>query len=99
MAQPIYKVLQLRPSHAWYQLSQEEQGNLLAKVDEARGKVGGKTIILCNSGWCSDQWQVWDVEQFPDLEAVQKHTALLNELNWFQYCESVSLLGTEWQPS
>lgn len=84
---------------AWYQLSQEEQSNLLAKVDEAREKVGGKMIIFCNSGWCSDQWPSWGVEQFPDLEAVQKHTSLLNELNWFQYGESVSLLGTEWQPS
>ena len=32
-----------------------------------------------------------------DIEAVQKHSQLLNELKLFHYIESVSMLGTEWQ--
>ena len=35
------------------------------------------------------------LKQFPDIEAVQKHTQLLNELNWFRYVESMTVLGTK----
>jgi hypothetical protein len=34
------------------------------------------------------------VEEFPDLEAVQQHTKLLEELNWMRYVEAETLLGT-----
>jgi len=80
-------------------ISQEEQKSLFAKVDEAFAKAGGKRILLCDSGWASEQWSSWGVEQFPDVEAVQKYTELLNEFNWFRYVESITLLGTEAQPS
>ena len=99
MAHPIYKVFLARSSEAWHHLSREEQNNLSAKVDEALKRVGGKAIVYCNSGWSSEQWPFWGVEQFPDIEAVQKHTELLNELNWFRYVESMTVLGTEFQPS
>ena len=97
MAQPIYKHFRGRSKEAMHQLTQEEQANLLAKVDEALEKVGGERIILCNAGWSSDQYSVFGVEIFPDLAAVQKFRELLDELNWFRYVESESLLGTEWQ--
>ena len=99
MAQSIYKAFLAEPLEAWYQLSQEEQASLLAKDNAAREKAGGKTVVLCNSSWSSEQWQFFGVEEFPDIEAIQKHTALLNELNWFRYFESMTVLGTEWQPS
>jgi hypothetical protein len=97
MAQPIYKLFLVKPTEAWYQLSQDEQNQLLAKVQEALPKAGGKQVVLCNSGWASERWPVWGVEQFPDLEAAQKHNQLLNELNWFRYVESMTVLGIEWQ--
>ena len=56
MVQQIYKVFMVRFLEAWYQLSKEEQNNLIAKVNEALGKVGGKRPLLCNSSWSSDQW-------------------------------------------
>jgi hypothetical protein len=97
MATPIYKVFMGKPSEAWYALSTEEQANLLAKVSATLGQVGGKQVILCNAQWVGDQWSFWGVEQFPDLEAVQTHTALLAELNWFRYIDGMAVLGTEWQ--
>jgi hypothetical protein len=42
-------------------------------------------------------WSAFGVEAFPDIEAVQKYTALLNEFNWFRYSESITLLGSEVQ--
>jgi hypothetical protein len=80
---------------AWYQLSKEEQNSLVAKLNEGLEKVGAKRLVLCDSSWSSDQWMVSGVEEFPNIEAVHKYTAVLNELKWFRYCESTSLLGTK----
>jgi len=98
MSQPIYKHFRGGFKEAMHQLTQEEQASLMAKVAEALEKVGGERIIMCNAGWSSDQYGVFGVEKFPDLAAVQKFRELLDELNWYRYVESESLLGTEWQP-
>lgn len=99
MAQPVYKLFLARPSEAWYQLSEEEQAALMDKVDEALEKADGKSVITCDSGWSSEQWLFFGVEEFPDIEAVQKHAQELNELNWSRYVESMTILGTRWESS
>jgi|SRR4051812_3134986 len=96
MAEPIYKLFIGKFREAWHQLSDEERNDLTAKLDEARRKVGAERPILCDSSWSSDQWLFSGVEKFPSIEAVQNFTATLNELNWSRYCESISVLGTEW---
>jgi len=97
MAEPIYKLFMGRFSEAWYQLSEEDQNSLIAKLNEALEKAGGKRPILCDSSWSSDQWSFAGIEEFPNIEAVRKFTAALQELNWFRYCESTSVLGTKLQ--
>ncbi len=94
MTQPIYKMFYLRQKEAWFQLTKEEQDQLLGKVGEALKQVGGKSIVFCDSGWASEKWWYWGVEEFPSLEALQEHTKLLTELNWMRYCDSETLLGT-----
>ena len=94
MTQPIYKMFYLRQKEAWFQLTKEEQDQLLGKVEEALKKVGGKSIVFCDSGWASEKWWYWGVEEFPSLEALQEHTKLLTELNWMRYSDSETLLGT-----
>ena len=37
------------------------------------------------------------LEEFPDLEAVQRHERMLTELNLLRYIESRTTLGTELQ--
>ena len=88
----------VRPLESWYRLSKEEQDDLMAKVVDALDKVGGKRVLMCDSAWSSEMWPGWGVEEFPDIEAVQKHSQALNELNWpFQYAESFTLYGTKWE--
>ena len=99
MAQPIYSLYQSRFKEAWYELSSEERDTLFQKSAEALAKVGGKSIILCVSGWASEQWVTFGVEMYPDIEAVQEHGRLLFELNWFRYIDSVTTLGTEFVPT
>ena len=95
MAQPIYKVWLMKYTEPWYKLTTEEQNKLMAQVAEALKQVGAEEIILCNSLWSSEEWLGWGVEKFPDIEAVQKHTEKLYNLNWFEYIESKTVLGIE----
>jgi hypothetical protein len=95
MGGPIYKLFMGRFSEAWYQLSKEEQNSLIANLNGALEKAGGKRSLLCDSSWSSDQWSFAGIEEFPNIEAVQKFTAALQELNWFRYCESTNVLGTK----
>lgn len=95
MAKPIYKLFMFRNIEAYYQLSQDERNELLGKLDAAFKKVGGKRLLFCDSSWSSEQWPIFGVEQFPDIEAVQQYSEALNELNLSRYLESMSVLGTE----
>jgi len=95
MAKPIYKIFMFKPTEAWYQLSDDKKNQLKEQLAKALRKVGGKEVVLCFSGWNSEQYLGWGVEKFPNIEAVQKHHALLVDLNWFRYAESNSCLGTE----
>ena len=76
-------------------MSLEERYKIDEKVTQALEQVGGERIIVCNSAWGSDKWQLWGVEKFPDIEAIQKHDMLLWKLNWYHYIESTFYLGTE----
>jgi len=99
MATPISKLFMGRPTEAWHQLSKDEQAALLGKVTAALEQVGGKGVVLCDSSWSSEEWPVFGVEEFPNIEAVQQHAALLREFNWYRYLESRTLLGKAWAPT
>lgn len=96
MAGPIYKFFRVRPTEAFYQLSPAERQAMLEKIDQI-GKQGGvKSIVLCDSGWNNEEWTAFGVEEFADIEAVQKHRAELDAVDWFRYLESETMLGTAW---
>ena len=94
MDKTIYKFFTVRFLEAWYQLSKEEQNSLEGKLDAALEKVGAKRLILCESRWSTDEWAFAGVEEFPNMEAVQKYMSALSELDWFRYAEGRSVLGT-----
>jgi hypothetical protein len=99
MSQPIYKMFMFRNTEAYYQASEEERNEVLGKLNAAFEKVGGKRLVWCNSYWSSDQWPVFGVEVFPNIEAVQQYSQVMDELNLSRYIEGMSLLGTEFPTS
>jgi hypothetical protein len=99
MAGPIYKLWMFKYTDAWYQLSEEERNSYFAKIQEAWETVGGKMLIACVSAWSAEQWTMFGIDEFPDIEAVQKFTELLQDHDHFRYIESMSILGTKWEPS
>jgi hypothetical protein len=97
MAQSIYKLWQGRMTEAWHQLPQQEQQRLLSQVMDALNSVGGRELVICDAAWSNERWPIFGVEEFPDLEAVQRHEQMLIDLNWLRYIESRTTLGTELQ--
>ena len=87
-----------RPTEAWYQLSKEERASLANKVIEDIEKFG-KSVLMCTPTWSTERWYLFGVDEYPDIEAVQKFTELLIERDHFRYIEVVSMLGTKWEPS
>ena len=95
MAQHIYKLFLGNRTEAWHQLPADEQHALLAKVNAALEKVGGKRVVSCDPSWSTEQWHFWGVEEFPDVQAVMKHTKLLADLKWDRFVETMTVLGTK----
>jgi hypothetical protein len=93
MEGPVYKFFRVRFTEAWYQLSQAEKDNLMAKVEELGNQFGIKRPVLCNSSWSNERWDGFGVEEFPDMASVQKHNAGLAEINWFRYIDCETMLG------
>jgi len=97
MAGPVYKLFLAKPTAAYYQLSADEQRNFVAKAEAALAEVGGKRLVFCNSGWSSEQWPSFGVEEFPDIAAIQKFREALDALNLSLYLDSMTVLGTRFE--
>lgn len=97
MQGPIYKFFRARWSEAYYQLSSAEREALMAKSEATIAELGIKRILLCDTSWHGEEWMVFGVEEFPDMEAHRKHTAALNAIDWFRYLHSETMLGTAWE--
>jgi hypothetical protein len=95
MSQPIYKAYLLKYKGPWYKLTAEQQNKLIAQSAESLKQIGAELIVLCTCVWASEEWLGWGVEKYPHIEAVQKHAEKLLSLNWFEYFESKTYLGTE----
>lgn len=95
MAQTIYKLWFMRYKEPWYHLTHEEQEKLMAQNVESMKQIGAESLVMCVSAGFNEQWMGWGVEKYPDLDAAEKHTMTLFSLNWFQYIESETYLGTE----
>lgn len=92
---PVYKLWQGRFTEAWHQLPQEEQQRMLGLVQQALDAAGGKELVICSAAWSNERWPFFGVEEFPEMEAVQRHTQLLTELTWGRYMDSRTTLGTQ----
>jgi len=96
MTEKVYKFYMGRPGEAWYQLSPEEQGELLEKIDKNHEELGIKIIISCDSSWSSERWHFFGLHEYPDIEAVQAHAAFQKEIDWFRYAGEIrTLLGSQ----
>ena len=83
-----------RDTEAQAQLTQAARDALWAKEGETR--EGAKPVLLANSYWASEEYRAFGVFMYPDIDAVQRHYAGLEQINWPRYVRARSLLGTLW---
>ncbi len=101
-SKPIYKLYLMKPKEAWFALSKEEQRALIQNDAELSHKMlsrlGGRSLLSCDCFWSTEDWLLFGVEEYPDIEAVQESTRALRAMGWFKYFESRILLGTPEMP-
>ena len=96
MTRPIYVLFLARPKEAWFQLSQEEQDELMAKNRAALDKVGVEEVVMCDASWSSEQWMFFGVHKFPSLDALKQHSDDRNAMQWHRYVYAENVLGVDW---
>ena len=95
MDKPIYKIFLNRFRDAWYQLSDEERTNLMARADKDFQELGIKTVVLCDTSWDTEEWDFAGVAEYPDIEAVMQLRKRQDEVGWFRYFDAKAVLGTK----
>lgn len=90
---PIIKVLFMKPKEAYFGQSEKKRKEFVAKAANDVTEVGGKWLTLCNCYWANEDWLWFGVMEFPDIEAIQKHSKFIEELEQIRYVESKSYLG------
>lgn len=96
----IYKLVVAKgQAYRWLQLPESERNALWEQVSAAFEEAGAERTMSCDSSWSSEEYPGFFIEVFPDIEALQKYTARLNELNFFQYFDVLSVVGTPSQMS
>jgi len=96
---PIIKVFFARPTEAYYNVSEEKRKEAVDLNEKNKKELGIKTIVTCNSYWGNEEWEEFGVEEYPDIEAVQKHAEFLLKREWPKYIISKTYLGTQWATS
>jgi len=80
-----------------YSLPEKKREELLEKIGKNLEEVRGKTIVICDCRWANEEWAYFGVQEFPDIEAVQKHKDFCDKLELYRYVEAKTYLGTRTQ--
>ncbi len=96
VSKPIYLlVLAKGYTEAWYQLSKEEQDELWRKARAIDDQAGATWQLVCDSRWADESMPLWGVIEYPDMEAYQRKVAALEEMDWWRYVSTKTVLGTK----
>ncbi len=80
---------------AYYQLSKEERDQFWTGNGENDRVTGAKNLLICDSRWCNETYAAWGIQEYPDLQAVQKATRANEDNQHFRYIEAATYLGTK----
>ena len=97
MAQRIRYLYMGRIRDSWYQMSQEEQDELTAKVSDSFDQSGGKRLGISDCSWSSSQWEWFGMEEYPSIDALQKHIERQREMGFLTHIKGARLVGTPWE--
>jgi hypothetical protein len=91
---PIIRFFFAKVKDAWHELSEEETMEFMRK-DRARLDELGCTFTMYDLRWSNEEWQFVGVEEWPNLEALEKYAAFQKEeLVGPRYVDAKVYLGT-----
>jgi hypothetical protein len=92
---PIIRLLFAKIKEAFYELSEEDQQKFMIKDRKNLDELGCNVIMMIDCRWSNEEWNYLGIEEWPDLEALEKRAKFENEeLEKFRYIEAKTLLGT-----
>jgi hypothetical protein len=94
MAKSVYFLYLAKTRPSWFQLPEKEQAAMVAKLRQSVADVGGKSLISPDCSWSSGRWDLFGVEEYPNIEALQKHIADQRQIGFTQHVEEQDFLGT-----
>jgi len=98
MGQRILYLFMGRIKGSWYEMPQQEQDELGARVRESFAKSGGKRLGMADCSWSSSQWEWFGMQEFPSIEALQKHIEEQREMGFLAHIEEeMHIVGTPWE--
>src|ERR1051326_515542 len=97
MSTKIFKLVLTKGfTQAYYKLSEEERKNLWKRGHKIVEKSGAKLVAPYYScRWSTDKYMRFYVMEYPDVEAAIADTANIDEVEFFRYIESETILGVE----
>ncbi len=91
----IYQLFMIRNvnNEPWAALSKEKQDEIFGCMTESIEKHGGKPMFWSSISWSNEEYENFGVIAWPDVEAVQGHFAVLDEIGWHRYHYARTILG------
>lgn len=95
MAQSVYKLFLVHNlTEAYYQLSEEANKKFWADVVANTDAAGAKYLVTADAHWCNEAYGIWGIEEYADIQAVQKDAAGHEKIQQTRYIKAESILGT-----
>ena len=96
---PIFRFLLLKIKEAGYKLLEDDKKFKKLMEDDLKNlkELGGKHVIACDCRWSDGEYSIYSVSEFPDIDALQKHTQFEEENGWFRYFDYKFYLGTRYE--
>ena len=62
--------------------------------DERMAKYGVKWVCYCDCTWCNEEYSLFAINSYTDIQARLAHSKEIAKSTWFQYVDLFTLLGT-----
>jgi hypothetical protein len=96
MTKPVYLLAIMKSmKEPWYHLTKVEQDKLWAKVVEADHAAGAKFVLACNTRWADESVYDFAIIEYPDMDSYLQKVEKLEELDWWRYASTQTILGTK----
>lgn len=93
LSNPICVMWQLTTRPEGYALPSDIRKKKFMEKDSSLARLGAKKILQLNTRWSNEKWQYAGIMTYPSMAALQKQTTVFEDLTWYRYIKTETLLG------